>query len=89
MKTWPAQHWAAQRWLEMNGGEAKVEWPEDWTPNIVGAEIQNQCMERLAMISELMSDLDVTHTEIEKKWCEITMTPLLNRVVAERSAVFQ
>ncbi len=88
MKTWPAQHWAAQRWLEMNGGEAKVEWPEDWTPNIVGAEIQNQCMERLAMISELMSDLDVTHTEIEKKWCEITMTPLLNRVVAERSAVF-
>ena len=87
MKNWPAQHWAAQRWMEISDGASNITWPEGWEPDSVGTETQNKCRERLALIGEMIVDSEVSQADIEKKWCEITMTPLLNRVLAERAAV--
>lgn len=81
MKTWPSQHWAAREWSRLTGGRGE-NWPADWTPEAVNAEVADQCEKRIAVIVSSLTDIEVSADEVRMKWCEITMNPLINSVLA-------
>lgn len=85
MKTWPSQHWAAQEWCRLNGGKGE-NWPGLWSPQAVSDEVTKQCEKRIAVIHSSLTDIDVTVEEVRLKWCEITMNPLINSVIAQNEA---
>lgn len=87
MKVWPSQHWAASEWLNLNDGVAGEEWPKDWMPEPVSEAVKLQCEQRLKAIYPMLGNLNVTEHAVRKKWCEITMNPLVNRIKAERETV--
>jgi len=87
MKDWPAQHWAAAEWLRLKGGEPTQNWPEDWIPDVVSSEVAEKCEKRLRAIHQMLSDINANEEEVRLKWCEITMNPLINRVMAKSTAV--
>ena len=82
MKAWPSQHWAAQEWCKMNQGP-RENWPTDWSPEPVDSEVAQQCEKRIAVIVSSLTDIEVTADEVRQKWCEITMNPLINSVLAQ------
>jgi hypothetical protein len=89
MKDWPSQHWAAAEWLRLNGGEPTEKWPVDWIPDVVSSEVAEKCDKRLRAIHQMLSDINATEEEVRLKWCEITMNPLINRVMAKSTAVHE
>ncbi|MFZ8836648.1 MAG: 1-acyl-sn-glycerol-3-phosphate acyltransferase [Flavobacteriales bacterium] len=86
MKPWPSQHWAAAEWERLNGGRDES-WPDDWSPNPVSSEIVDACEKRISIIIQSMNELNMDELSIRKKWCEITMNPLINRMHAVHAVV--
>jgi hypothetical protein len=78
MKEWPSQHWAARQLIEAK--EVRFKWPAGWSPDDVTEEVSQRCSTRLETIVEMMDDLSFSKEEVILKWCEITATPLLNRI---------
>jgi len=89
MKDWPSQHWAAAEWLRLMGGEPTEKWPVDWIPDVVSSEVAEKCEKRMHAIHQMLSDIEATEEEVRLKWCEITMNPLINRVMATSTAVHE
>ena len=79
MKEWPSQHWAAKKLWDLNEGHVK-NWPDDWAPRSVSNAVSQRCNQRLKEMIDGMSDLNFSHEQITRKWCEITAMPLLNRI---------
>jgi hypothetical protein len=79
MKEWPSQHWAAKQLIEAEG-KVRFKWPAGWSPDDVTEEVSQRCSTRLETIVEMMDDLSFSKEEVILKWCEITATPLLNRI---------
>lgn len=85
MRTWPCQHWAAREWLRLSHGRG-VNWPEDWTPDAVDAAVSEACEKRIRAIAGSLTDLNTSEETVRLKWCEITMNPLINSVLAGKAA---
>ncbi|MBN32152.1 MAG: hypothetical protein CL845_09240 [Crocinitomicaceae bacterium] len=85
MRTWPCQHWAASEWLRIMDHHGQ-NWPEDWSPNAVDSSVGESCERRIRLIAESVKDLNVSEEALRLKWCEITMNPLINAVLAERAS---
>jgi hypothetical protein len=79
MKEWPSQHWAAKQLIEAEG-KVRFKWPAGWSPDDVTEQVSQRCSRRLETIVEMMDDLSFSKEEVILKWCEITATPLLNRI---------
>ena len=85
MRPWPCQHWAAAEWMRLTG-ERGANWPADWSPEVVDAEVSNACEKRIRTIAGSLTDLQVSDEAVRLKWCEITMNPLVNAVLAEKAS---
>ena len=85
MKTWPSQHWAAREWMQLTR-ERKEHWPVAWEPEAVDAKVAAECEKRIAIITDSLTDVEVSGREVRLKWCEITMNPLVNSVVSADEA---
>ena len=85
MRTWPCQHWAAREWMRLKGDRAS-HWPSDWTPDAVDAQVEQACEKRIRTIAGSLADLNASDEAVRLKWCEITMNPLINAVLAERAS---
>jgi len=85
MRTWPCQHWAAAEWMRLMG-ERGANWPADWKPEGVDAEVGDDCEKRIRTIAGSLTDLQVSDEAVRLKWCEITMNPLINAVLAEKAS---
>ena len=85
MRTWPCQHWAAAEWMRLMG-ERGANWPAEWKPEDVDAEVGDACEKRIRTIAGSLTDLQVSDEAVRLKWCEITMNPLINAVLAEKAS---
>jgi len=85
MRPWPCQHWAAAEWMRLTG-ERGANWPADWSPEVVDAEVSDACEKRIRTIAGSLTDLQVSDEAVRLKWCEITMNPLVNAVLAEKAS---
>jgi hypothetical protein len=85
MKTWPSQHWAAREWMQLTGQRGE-HCPVGWEPDTVDPTVAAECEKRIGIITESLTDVDVSSREVRLKWCEITMNPLVNSVVAANEA---
>ena len=85
MRTWPCQHWAAAEWMRLTG-KPGANWPVDWSPEGVDVEVTQACEKRIRTIAGSLTDLQVSDEAVRLKWCEITMNPLVNAVLAEKAS---
>ena len=85
MRTWPCQHWAAAEWMRLTGKRG-ANWPVDWSPEGVDVEVSQACEKRIRTIAGSLTDLQVSDEAVRLKWCEITMNPLVNAVLAEKAS---
>ena len=85
MKTWPCQHWAAAEWMRLTGSRG-TNWPDEWNPDTVDAQVSEACEKRIGAIAGSLTDLNASDAAVRLKWCEITMNPLINAVLADKAA---
>ena len=85
MKTWPCQHWAAAEWMRLTGSRG-TNWPDEWNPDAVDAQVSEACEKRIGAIAGSLTDLNASDEAVRLKWCEITMNPLINAVLADKAA---
>ena len=67
-------------------GERGANWPTDWSPEAVDTEVSDSCEKRIRTIAGSLTDLQVSDEAVRLKWCEITMNPLVNAVLAEKAS---
>jgi hypothetical protein len=78
IKIWPSQHWAAQQLSEMDSSMAN-NWSSIWDASQLSEVDSQLCFDRVRQIQKELCDLPFTSDEIHRKWCEITVKPLLNQ----------
>ena len=50
------------------------------------AAVNDACEKRIRAIAGSLTDLQVSDESVRLKWCEITMNPLINAVLAEKAS---
>ena len=85
-RIWPSQHWAAEQLAEM-ASEMSDDWASIFNPEMVSQQDAALCLERVQIIQKELSHLPFTSNEIHRKWCEITVRPLLNHQDVETHEV--
>ena len=87
IRIWPSQHWAAQQLSHINSTMVD-DWSSIWDPEMLSERDSELCLERVKGIQKELSHLPFSADEIHRKWCEITVRPLLNHRNVEVSEVF-
>ena len=67
-------------------GSRGTNWPDEWNPETVDAEVSEACEKRIGTIAGSLTDLNASDAAVRLKWCEITMNPLINAVFADKAA---
>ena len=49
-------------------------------------EVSQACEKRIRTIAGSLTDFQVSDEAVRLKWCEITMNPLVNAVMAEKAS---
>jgi hypothetical protein len=86
IRIWPSQVWAAQQLFKMNSSMLN-DGASDWDTQELSESDAKLCFQRVKGIQEELSYLPFTADEIHRKWCEITVMPLLNHKCALESSI--